>query len=157
MTATQSDITLTGYTGTIISGKYRQMVDLAGQLLGLLHLQQLLLDNEIARYRAIVRSGICGEIPSGISIVSIIPTSPPTITPLNPTICYGQSISLTANSNFNSNELAGMDFNNAGAELNGWCIDGNLCSQSDWNANKDNNSPCQWGLTNDLTFGGHIF
>ena len=94
-------------------------------------------------FRAVIQSGVCATANSSTTIVTVNPPFTPTITVSPPTICLGQSATLTA-SGFNvSDTILGGDFANANPP--GW---------SGANANNSNGAiNSDWGEAN----GGKTF
>src|SRR5690606_1358033 len=80
---------------------------------------------ETRLYRAIVKSGSCSEVPSGVAIVSVIPNQKPSPVEARPTVvCLGEDVDLYSESSFATgrNLASGGTFNNANPE--GWLVDG---------------------------------
>ena len=102
-------------------------------------------------YWAVVQSGVCPVVNSDTAVISVIVPLNPTITtdPSPPTICLGQSATLTASSGtFDGPFTNGGWFNSS---MDGWRVDGS----DNINSSPANNHEGPWGRApNQRTYGG---
>jgi hypothetical protein len=144
--ASGGSLTLSGYSGTIIRWESSTNGGATWTPIPNTLPTQSYSSGQTTLYRAVIQSGTCPVVYSSVALVSVIPTTTPTVAANPTTICAGQPSVLTSSSGL-STSASGVDgsFNNANPP--GWRVTDNG-TVIGFPANANNGSTFPWSETN---------
>jgi hypothetical protein len=157
--ASNTQLTLAGHTGTIVRWESSTNGGATWTQITNTSATPTFAPPATTLYRAIVKSGACGELASSHAVVSVVPPYAPTATSNPPVICLGESVTLNGSGGlpfgtgaidgtFNQANPAGWRIFENGTEIK-FPADANNAATFPWSETNGPKTPLNSGITYD--------